>query len=65
MINQIAPVKTQTQSLGGINKGLIQARHIQSRLKSDSLQPMPFEDGSFANHMTSGPFLVPTHFWFD
>ena len=32
MINQIHAVKTKTEALPTINKGLLQARHIQARL---------------------------------
>lgn len=64
MIYQIAPVKTQTRSLPGYNKGLTQARHIQARLKGSIQRTSSFNEGSFAN-TTSGPFLVPTHIWFD
>ncbi len=33
MIYQISDIKTRTAPLSQINKGLIQARHIQARLK--------------------------------
>lgn len=42
MIYQISDVKTRTEPLPKINKGLIQARHIQAHLKeriADGLLP--------------------------
>ncbi len=64
MIHQITPVKIHAQSLTGFNKGLVQARQIQSRLK-ESRSLLSSEVSSFANPMNAGPFQVPTNLWFD
>lgn len=65
MIRQISSVKTKTEPLPTINKGLIQARHIQSKLKervSDGLLP---QDGQLWSPLTPGPYIVPVMRWIE
>jgi hypothetical protein len=60
MIHQIAPVKTKTASLPKLNKGLLQARHIQAQLKGS----LPTQ-GEIWSPMTAGPYLVPISRWIE
>lgn len=63
MIYQIADIKTKTEPLPKISKGLIQARHIQAHLKeqiADGLLPNRWQSWS---PMTPGPVLVPVSRW--
>ena len=60
MIYQISPVQTKTQSLSNFNKGLIQARHIQARLKEIAHHAASPEIGF--RQVSS---LVPSNLWFD
>lgn len=63
MIHQISPIKTKTESLPNVHRGLFQARHIQSKLKeriADGLLPDPSESWS---PITAGPYLVPVSRW--
>jgi hypothetical protein len=65
MINQIAPVPPKTSPLPGINRGLIQARHIQADLKNrigDDAKP---EKGILWSPVTAGPYLVPILRWIE
>jgi hypothetical protein len=65
MIYQISDVKTKTEPLPQINKGLIQARHIQAKLKeriADGLLP---SEGHLWSPMTPGPYLVPITRWIE
>ena len=65
MIYQISDVKTKTEPLPKINKGLIQARHIQAKLKeriADGLLPDWKQSWS---PMTAGPFIVPVTRWIE
>ena len=64
MIHQIADVKIKTEPLPKINKGLLQARHIQANLKERTAEELPTE-GLFWSPMTSGPFLVPVTRWIE
>ncbi len=65
MIYQIATVKTKTEPLSAINKGLIQARHIQSHVKSlGSSQALPAV-GELWSPMTPGPYIVPITRWIE
>ena len=65
MINQIAPIpQTTTGSLTGINKGLVQARHIQAKLKhqaEDDTRP----DRVIFWSPTALPYLVPIIRWIE
>jgi len=65
MIYQISDVKTKTEPLPTINKGLLQARHIQAQLKErvgDRSRP---DRGQLWSPITSGPFLVPVSRWIE
>jgi hypothetical protein len=63
MIHQIAPVKTKTAPLPKLNKDLLQARHIQARVKKDAQQlPTHIE---ILSPITNGPFLVPVTRWIE
>ena len=63
MIYQISKVKTQTKPLPQINKGLIQARHIQIKVKERAAQlPMV---GYILSPMTGQPYLVPVTRWIE
>lgn len=65
MINQISPVQTKTEPLPTINKGLIQARHIQAQLKeriTDGARPV---EGLIWSPFTAGPYLVPVTRWIE
>lgn len=65
MIYQIAHVKTKTEPLPTINKGLIQARHIQSHLKeriADGLLP---EWRRSWSPLTARPQIVPVSRWIE
>jgi hypothetical protein len=59
MINQIAPVPTKTESLAKINKGLIQARHIQAQLKERIAEGLLSDGGPFWNEIVAAPYFVP------
>ncbi|MCE0521390.1 MAG: hypothetical protein LV480_00580 [Methylacidiphilales bacterium] len=65
MINQISPVQTQTDLLPKINKGLIQARHIQARLKEDTDHSLLPDKGFLWSPLTAGPYLVPVTRWIE
>jgi hypothetical protein len=61
MICQISTVKNKTEPLP--DKGLLQARRIQAKLKervADGLLP---EDGQSWSPITAGPYLVPVTRW--
>ena len=59
MIHQIADVKAKTEPLPTINKGLIQARHIQAQLKERST------GGSLPSHVcTWRPLPVGSYLLF-
>jgi len=64
MINQISPIQQKTTSLGGINKDLLQARHIQAKLKQqvgDDVLP----DRAILWSPTALPYLVPIIRWIE
>jgi hypothetical protein len=65
MIFQIAPVKTETQPLAPLNKGLLQVRHIQARLHDTEVHPDLPKTGEIWSPITAGPFTVPILQWFD
>ena len=58
MIHQIAPVATKTAPLPQLNKGLMQARHIQAQVKQGLTGRLPSQVHIWSP-TTSGPFLVP------
>jgi len=59
MIHQIESVKTRTEALPKINKGLIQVRRIQAKLNGRILDAAPVGDGQFWSPLTVGPYLTP------
>jgi hypothetical protein len=64
MINQIAPIPQTITTLTGINKGLVQARHIQAKLKQrieDDEKP----DRVILWSPTALPYLVPIIRWIE
>ncbi len=63
MIYQISPVKTQTQPLTSLNRGLIQARHIQSRLKENRMALL--SGASSFTKPTANAFSATEPLWFD
>jgi len=64
MINQVLPVKEKTGSLPTLNKGLLQARHIQARLKRNHNEPLPTQVEMWSP-ITAGPILVPVTRWIE
>jgi len=64
MINQIAPVAQKTTQLDLINKGLVQARHIQAKLKQQPKDEGKPDRGIFWSP-TALPYLVPIIRWIE
>lgn len=65
MIHQIANVKTKTEPLPKINKGLIQVRHIQAQLKNRlSGESLP-DRVEIWRPITAGPHLAPVSRWIE
>jgi len=60
MIHQIAPVQTKTEPLPKINKALLQARHIQAKVK----QGLPTQVQMWSP-ITAGPYMVPVTRWIE
>jgi hypothetical protein len=58
MINQISPVKTKTEALPTINKGLIQARHIQAQVKERVAEGLLPGTGLLWSPITVLPYFV-------
>jgi len=65
MIRQVTAVKTRTEPLPPINKGLIQARHIQAKIKEKVADGLLPSEGYLWSPTTSGPFLVPITRWIE
>jgi hypothetical protein len=65
MIHQISPVQTKTEALPTINKGLIQARHIQAELKKRGPYRNLPSTGYILSPMTAGPYVVPITRWIE
>ena len=65
MIHQISPVQTKTEPLPKINKGLIQARHIQAQLKERIASGTLPDKGQIWSPFTAGPYLVPVSRWIE
>ena len=59
MIHQISPVQTKTEPLPKINKGLIQARHIQAQLKERITGEILSDGGPFWSPIAVAPYFVP------
>ena len=65
MIYQIFPVKSKTEPLPTINKGLLQARHIQAQVKERTGNRSLPTEGLFWSPNTAGPFIVPITRWIE
>jgi len=65
MIHQITPVKTKTEPLPTINKGLLQTRHIQAQVKERSATQALPNLGYLFSPATAGPVLVPVTRWIE
>jgi hypothetical protein len=65
MIYQISNVKTKTEPLPTLNKGLLQARHIQNRVKEKAADRLAPTEGYLWSPMNAGPYLVPITRWIE
>ena len=65
MINQIHPIQTKTEALPTINKGLLQARHIQTQVKERHASEALPNSGYLWSPYTAGPVLVPITRWIE
>jgi hypothetical protein len=65
MIYQIANVKTKTEPLPSINRGLIQARRIQAHMKEMAADGLAPTEGYLWSPLTPGPFIVPVSRWIE
>jgi hypothetical protein len=65
MIYQIDPVKTKTETLPIINKGLLQVRHIQAQVKERKASDSLPDTGYLWSPFTAGPVLVPVTRWIE
>jgi hypothetical protein len=65
MIHQISNVKTKTAPLPKINRGLIQARHIQAHLKERIADGVLPNHGYILNPMGAAPYLVRVTRWIE
>ncbi len=65
MINHIAPVQTKTAPLPSINRGLIQARHIQAHVKEQAATGDLPKIGELWSPITAGPYIVPITRWIE
>jgi len=65
MIYQISDVKTKTEPLPKINRGLIQARHIQAELKKRIIKGTLPDRVLIWSPLTAGPCLVPVSRWIE
>ncbi len=64
MIHQVAPVQTKTELLPKLNKGLLQARHIQSMVKGRIVNGLPTQVEMWSP-ITAGPYMVPVTRWIE
>jgi hypothetical protein len=65
MICQITEVKTKTEPLPKINRGLIQARRIQAELKKRTARGTLPDRVLIWSPLTAGPYLVPVSRWIE
>ena len=65
MIHQISPVQTKTEALSKINKGLIQARHIQAHVKEMAADGLAPTEGYLWSPINAGPYLVRITRWIE
>lgn len=61
MICQISKIKTKTAPLPKIDRGSVEAKHLQPHLKSRDDEQSDQEH--FWSPMTAGPYLVPVSRW--
>ena len=65
MIRQISDVKTKTEPLPKINRGLIQVRRIQAQVKDrHSGESLP-DRVEIWRPITVEPYLVPVSLWIE
>ncbi len=64
MIHQVAPVQTKTELLPKLNKGLLQARHIQTLVKERVTKGLPTQVELWSP-ITAGPYMVPVTRWIE
>ena len=62
MIHQVQSIKTKTEALPPVNKGLLQVRHIQARLNGQP-DAKPLGRRAVWSPITAGPFMVPVTRW--
>jgi hypothetical protein len=65
MINQIASIPQKTTPLAPVNRGLVQARHIQAHVRSLAHEETRPETGRVSSPLTGLPYLVPILRWID
>jgi hypothetical protein len=65
MINQIAPIPKTSYSPLGLNKGLMQARHIQAKLKARGDLAAKLESDFLWSPITASPYTVPITRWIE
>jgi len=65
MINQIATVKTKTEPLPKLNRGLIQARHIQLHVKELAATGSLPSTVELWSPLNSGRYIVPVTRWIE
>jgi hypothetical protein len=64
MIHQVATVQTKTELLPKLNKGLLQARHIQAAVKERFSGGLPTQVQVWSP-FTAGPYMVPVTRWIE
>jgi len=65
MIYQISPVSAKTAPLPEINRGLIQARHLQALVKERTATSSLPDQVQLWSPITAGPYLVPVTRWIE
>ena len=65
MIKQIAPIPSAATPTPSLNKGLVKARHIQTRLKNLEASDAKPLNGILWDPATSAPYLVPITRWIE
>ncbi len=65
MIQQIASIKTKTDTLPTINRDLLRTRRIQAHVKEMAADGLSPTEGYLWSPMTAGPYLVPITRWIE
>lgn len=65
MIQQIASIKTKTDTLPTINRDLLKTRRIQAHVKEMAADGLSPTEGYLWSPMTAGPYLVPITRWIE